>query len=1670
MYCNFFGLKRRPFDDQPDPELFCPTSTHDEVLAAMDYDAQHGTGVSLVVAEAGLGKSILARTLERRLAPTHSVVSVTCVTGARFDLLATIAKKLDAARGQTRSRTRMVGRIQRVLARVTGSRGAVILIVDQAERLMESDVRSLAMLTESEAHGDRLIQLFLVGQPRTQKLLQQSGLESFRQRAVGVRTLTAMTLEDTQAYVSGRLGRAGCPEPEAVFVAEAIEPIHRRSGGNPRLVNRICDAALVHAYGSGEKTVTKAILDEACANMTADEGHAGETTAAPSHATVGAGDSRQAPGSAHRAPRSAAVLDSHESSLEDVAVSVAGAPTSFPGADVVHRGELLARQVEEMLGRGAAHLRRQESSARSTELLMGSAEAVIERLERTIQHAESCHALRDRWGEDREQIERRIDGKVERAYGALETLEQKTLDIDESVEQFDQRLNALTERYERRIAELENRLAERLAEATPVTERIEELDEACRRAAQIEGRLGAFAQKLLESGENAQQRIAHLMTALTAGEEVIEQLGGATQTAREAVECCRTEVAEQAQRLTDAVTAVATFERSHAELLDRATTLAEQARTATSLLDTAEHKSSELRRRLEADSDELRAQSQSVDDLDERVLRLEAQRQAVASTTDELTARLSDAKAIVDDMTDAVNTDQARAATICASLKETVESGADRAKSIEWKLDECRSRADKIGADVDAATRRGDATVAEIRESVGCAESIHHTVANCLINIGSACERIDDAKREVAALGRTLDRIDAARGQCDEIIERFDGVDCRFEDITRRFDGIRTATEQMQHTVEQLDEIRTVSDQTERLLEAMQAERQQTDESCRAAVAARRTVDERLAELQRRFESLTGGLESSLAAAARELERCDLLHDLIGDARQMREALTVEVGQANQKLEALGSHVAAASDVTRTLSDSTRKAHSLLEKTQAASQAAAESLTRAEDIEARLHAVVEAHTGSAEHADQLVATLRAATEEANACRHELTDSVTRLSAEADSARRELAAEREAGQAATHAVREAGDRLRGLMAESTRAVELSAARREELAALVETLEPLVNRVEAARDVAIRQADQLRIAATEADQRIGEHRVTIERVCAQAEANRQVVAQVEHAFATVKKLAESAGEQQTQLRNAHEHAAETLARLEHALGRAEPNVEKLDQHARQVQRLAAIQQEQSARCESVAATLETRTREATDVDTALGKRLQDCTATIDRRARESAAAIDARVGQAREQIEKLIADAWEVGNSTKTRTDQMILTGEAVEPLERSLQSTVAKAKEAVATLHKENETAVTSRESLSAQRREALEIAERLKATIGVLRTAQGMSKSLKDAIEGAGEAAERATGAAHEARHAAETLESQCEEASRVLKAQQEARAEASTVVDRMSQLCQGGRDVIASMADSQRFNESMVAELERRFNEGSSLVTRADDLLRRIDERDMSMDAADRMLREFMTQAEELAARMTATQKDVRSLQSEVTHAMGGPTSIVEEARNQATQLENVCRAVRKVFTALSKTTLEANEKTTEFSRIATGADERLRQLLTETDRTAATLQQWVEEAVRAQSRLDQTLARTPGIGATHPTASVERTAESLRRSVKPGDWNTPRPGGDGQRASAPGRSMQEAPTSRATTAGLARSSTPVDAPRTVAPQSRVDEITAMIEDARRATAELKA
>ncbi|MHC4090141.1 MAG: ExeA family protein, partial [Planctomycetota bacterium] len=274
MYCDFFGLRCPPFDDVPDPRFFFPSADHEEALALLRFAATNRKGPVLLTGGLGTGKTLLCRTLLSRVHIECIPVVCTCTPGDPNGLIRRVCKALnlrlvrsgvpveEADRLALNLRLVRSGvpveeadRLKKHLSsRTTAQRSVVLLVLDQVENLTAADFEELVILSNLEAHGRRLVQILLVGQPRVTETLAAPQFEQLRQRMFALHNLRLLSAEEVVQYVRHRLNVVGRSD-EALFDDDALALIAERSGGVPRLINQICDAALLAAYSTERKTI-----------------------------------------------------------------------------------------------------------------------------------------------------------------------------------------------------------------------------------------------------------------------------------------------------------------------------------------------------------------------------------------------------------------------------------------------------------------------------------------------------------------------------------------------------------------------------------------------------------------------------------------------------------------------------------------------------------------------------------------------------------------------------------------------------------------------------------------------------------------------------------------------------------------------------------------------------------------------------------------------------------------------------------------------------------------------------------------------------------------------------------------------------------------------------------------------------------------------------------------------------------------------------------------------------------------------------------------------------------------------------------------------------------------------------------------------------------------------
>lgn len=262
MYEHFFGLQARPFSIAPDPRFVFLSAAHQEALAHLHYGMRDGGGFVQLTGEVGTGKTTLIR---RLLADAPETLDIALVLNPRLnsvELLATVCAELRlAAPDDPQSIKAWVDVLNtHLLARFAQGRRVVILI-DEAQVLSQAVLEQVRLLTNLETDREKLLQVILVGQTELRDTLRRAELRQLAQRITARYHLTPLSLDDTQQYIAHRLAVAGANRP--LFEAAAVRFIYRRTRGVPRLINALCDRALLGAYAEGRATVNVSLARRA---------------------------------------------------------------------------------------------------------------------------------------------------------------------------------------------------------------------------------------------------------------------------------------------------------------------------------------------------------------------------------------------------------------------------------------------------------------------------------------------------------------------------------------------------------------------------------------------------------------------------------------------------------------------------------------------------------------------------------------------------------------------------------------------------------------------------------------------------------------------------------------------------------------------------------------------------------------------------------------------------------------------------------------------------------------------------------------------------------------------------------------------------------------------------------------------------------------------------------------------------------------------------------------------------------------------------------------------------------------------------------------------------------------------------------------------------------------
>jgi type II secretory pathway predicted ATPase ExeA len=264
MFAAFFGLKERPFTLLPDPDFLYWSPLHKRAFAVLEYGLVTRAPITVVTGEVGTGKTTLLQALLGILDEQAVVALISNAQGNRGELLQWVIAALDIPCALDAPYVTKFQRLQAFVIEQYSQGRRVIIIIDEAQNLSIEGLEELRMLTNINSNKDELLQLILMGQPELRKMILRPELRQFAQRVTASYHIHPMDLATTTEYIGHRLRHAGGTGAE--FSDAAIALIHSRSGGIPRLVNKLCDFAMVYAYSNETPIVDAPIVREVLAD------------------------------------------------------------------------------------------------------------------------------------------------------------------------------------------------------------------------------------------------------------------------------------------------------------------------------------------------------------------------------------------------------------------------------------------------------------------------------------------------------------------------------------------------------------------------------------------------------------------------------------------------------------------------------------------------------------------------------------------------------------------------------------------------------------------------------------------------------------------------------------------------------------------------------------------------------------------------------------------------------------------------------------------------------------------------------------------------------------------------------------------------------------------------------------------------------------------------------------------------------------------------------------------------------------------------------------------------------------------------------------------------------------------------------------------------------------
>lgn len=262
MYTHFFGLQEKPFSIAPDPRYLYMSALHQEALAHLLYGISSDGCLILLTGEVGAGKTTVCRCLLEQVPENTDLALILNPKLNAVELLAAICDELEiVVTGKKISIKTYIDRLNHYLLAAHARGRVTALLIDEAQNLSLDTLEQLRLLTNLETDKQKLLKVILLGQPELRRLLEQEEVAQISQRITSRYHLLPLARSEVGIYVEHRLAVAGCRKK--LFSAAAIRQVEKFSRGVPRLINVLCDRALLGAYVEGKEQVDPSIVRQA---------------------------------------------------------------------------------------------------------------------------------------------------------------------------------------------------------------------------------------------------------------------------------------------------------------------------------------------------------------------------------------------------------------------------------------------------------------------------------------------------------------------------------------------------------------------------------------------------------------------------------------------------------------------------------------------------------------------------------------------------------------------------------------------------------------------------------------------------------------------------------------------------------------------------------------------------------------------------------------------------------------------------------------------------------------------------------------------------------------------------------------------------------------------------------------------------------------------------------------------------------------------------------------------------------------------------------------------------------------------------------------------------------------------------------------------------------------